>query len=151
MKIGKQGMLLLEVACAVSIVMLLSGAVYMSANVRKANVDSFARRMCSDIRYVRMRNIYGDDTAKIKFQTDSKGRCGYTLYKEGVLEKEEKLPGDVRFTSTLGTLDFTLAGTLKGSGDTIRITDAATGYTKVVTVVPFSGRTLIREGIYAYE
>lgn len=151
MKVGKRGVLLLELACAVSIVMLLSGAVYMSANVRKINVDSFARRMCSDIRYVRMRNIYGDDAAKIVFQADLKGRRGYTLYRDGAMEKEEKLPEDVRFTSTLSSLSFTLGGTLKGSGDTIQITDTATGYMKVVTIVPFSGRTLIREGIYAYE
>jgi len=151
MKIGKKGVLLVELACALSIAMLLSGAVYMSANMRKAKVDAFARRICSDIRYVRMRNIYGDDSAKIKFCTDSWKRSSYEIYKEDVLEKEEKLPEGIQFVSALSTLNFTLAGTLKGSGDTIKITDSATGYTKVVTIVPFSGRTLIREGIYAYE
>ncbi|MGL5693350.1 MAG: hypothetical protein ACRCXA_04675 [Peptostreptococcaceae bacterium] len=110
-------------------------------------MNSFAKELCSDIRYVRSSNILGNLDTYVLI-TSKDGYRGYKLIEKGKNIKEVYLSEGIYIIpdSKDKRIWFRNDGSPNPSGITIKVYNEKT--TKEITIVPVSGRVLFKEGQY---
>lgn len=114
-------------------------------NLYNYEVDSFAKQMCSDIRYVKSNNMLGNLNSFVLI-TKENGRKGYILVDKGVKVKDVYLPNNLDITYQNKKIYFMNDGTPNPTGSTIKIFNKK--IVKEITIVPVSGRVLFKEDQY---
>lgn len=138
-------MTLVEVVLGITILVLISTISFSYFNLDSYKVNSFIRQLNSDIRYVRKVNKLGNTKVHIIF-TQNNGCNGYILKENGYNAKEKYLPKGINLSCPVGKILFDRQGAFYVGGTTITIGESG-NYTDI-TIVPVSGRVLIKEGIY---
>lgn len=129
----------------IGIIVLICSMIILKFNLYNYEVDSFAKQLCSDIRYVKSNNMLGD-TNSFVIMTNENGKNGYTLIDKGAKVKDLYLPNNVDIKYKNKKIYFMKDGTPSPTGSTIRIVSEK--IIKEITIVPASGRVLFKEGQY---
>lgn len=136
-------MTLVEFIVAMAIIILMITISFPKSSIEKYEVNSFLRQLCSDIRYVRKSNMLGDFSTYIHY-TDTNG---YILQSNKKSEKEVSLPKNARLENSHGgKIIFNINGAPQPKGGSTRV--FYKNNMKEITVVPASGRVLLKEGKY---
>lgn len=138
-------MTLVELVITISIILLITTLCFPSDNVEKYQVNSFIKQLCSDIRYVRNINMMGNTNAYVYLNNNDEG-SGFTLNENKKDIKQVHLPKTCKIEYTRQMIKFKVDGTPYPSGTTIKI--IYKDIKKEITIVPISGRVLIKEGKY---
>ncbi|SHH07844.1 hypothetical protein [Tepidibacter thalassicus] len=138
---------LLLCLCIISILLSISICKFY---LKDYKIDSFVRQLCTDIRYVRIKNINSDYSTYIYYKKKPNGVNSYVLREDGKDKKEVELPQNTDIYYSCSKVIFNLTGSLNYQGDTIVIIDRDNNKKREITIIPFSGRTLIKECIYKY-
>ena len=138
-------MTLVEVIIGITILSLIATMSFTKINLSNYKVNSFVKQMASDIRYVRKINKLGNSKVYIYF-TKQNNIKGYVLRENGEDTKSVFLPEGVDLKCPISKILFKTNGCFYMGGTTISIMQKS-NYTEV-TIVPTSGRVLIKEGIY---
>jgi len=72
--------------------------------------------------------------------------ASYILREDGKNIKKVSLPKNTKLSYTISKIIFRQDGGINGVGETIIVTHK--GKNTEITIVPFSGRVLLKEGIY---
>lgn len=112
-------------------------------NTSKYDISSYAKQLCSDIRYVRANNMLGNMNTYIQIV---KGKGSYILMDKGIKIKEIYPPSSVKTSWYSDKIRFKRDGIPNPTGGTIKIMNKK--YNNEITVVPVSGRVLLKEGKY---
>lgn len=139
---------MIEVLITISLIMIVSLIPMYKINIREYKIDSFVKQLCSDIRYTRIKNMNYDDYTKIYYEKSPNGTVSYVLKESKKVKKKVSLPQNMDISYGVRVIEFGLRGVLRYKGDTIKIKDKTNNKIKIITIVPFSGRVLIKEGIY---
>ena len=112
-------------------------------------IESFARELCSDIRYVRRENMLDNKNVYIRFVNED-NKWLYVLHRNKREDKKVILPQNVNLNFPIGQntslIYFHPDGRYINNGGTITI--SKDDYYKYITIVPVSGRVLYKEGLY---
>jgi len=136
---------LVELVITMSIVLLISTLCFPKDNIEKYQLNSFTKQLCSDIRYVRNINMMGNTNTYLYL--DNNGECSsFTLNENKKNIKQVYLPKEYKIEYTRPMVKFKADGTPYPSGTTIKI--IYKNRKKEITIVPISGRVLIKEGKY---
>ncbi len=138
---------MIELLITISLIMIISLIPIYKINIRDYKIDSFVRQLCSDIRYTRIKNMNYNESVKICYEESEEGTI-YLLKESGEIKKKVQLPKNTELIHGLQIIDFGLNGVIKHTGETIKIKDKTNKKIKIITIVPVSGRVLIKEGIY---
>lgn len=138
-------MTLIEVIVTLGIISILSFIVLSNFYVDEYKVNSFARQLCSDIRYVRAKNMSCDFSTYIYYK-NTQNVVSYVLREDSNDTKEVSLPKNTFVSHNINKIIFRQDGVIGESGETITI--KYKGKKTEITIVPFSGRVLLKEGIY---
>lgn len=138
-------MTLVELVITISIILLIATIYFPKVNIEKYQVNSFTKQLCSDIRYVRNLNKMGNTNTYI-YLNKNDDRSSFTLNENKKDIKKVYLPKTCKIDYTRPMIKFKADGTPYPSGTTIRIIYKDTK--KEITIVPISGRVLIKEGKY---
>ncbi|WFD08984.1 hypothetical protein [Tepidibacter hydrothermalis] len=139
---------MIELLITITLIMVISLIPTYKINIRDYKIDSFIRQLCSDIRYTRIKNMNYDDSTKIYYEKSPKGTVSYVLKESKQIKKKVELPPNTEITYGVEKIDFGLNGVIRHKGETIKIKDKTNKKIKIITIVPMSGRVLIKEGIY---
>ncbi|CAH2212944.1 conserved protein of unknown function [Tepidibacter aestuarii] len=139
---------MVELLITISLIMVISLIPIYKINIRDYKIDSFVRQLCSDIRYTRIKNMNYGNSAKIYYEKSEEGTTSYILKDFGKIKKKVRLPKNTDIYYSVEKIDFGLNGVIRHRGETIKIKDKINKKTKIITIVPISGRVLIKEGIY---
>lgn len=139
---------MIELLITISLIMVISLIPIYKVNIRDYEIDSFARQLCSDIRYTRIKNMNYDYSTKIYYEKSSDGSISYVLKESKHIKKKVELPKNAEIIYGAEKIDFGLNGAIRHKGETIKIKDKTNNKIKVITIVPMSGRVLIKEGMY---
>jgi prepilin-type N-terminal cleavage/methylation domain-containing protein len=140
-----KGFTLIEVIITVSIMTIVSAIVVPLISMDFAYMDRMVDEFAMDIRYVQMENMK-KPRAGYKLSIDKYEGCYYILKKD-VIEKtvEFKERYSISYTNAnMDSIGFNNDGTPINPG-TFSITDTRTGEIREVSIVPTTGRTLIKE------
>ena len=138
-------MTLVELVITISIMLLISTLCFSKDDVNKHQIDSFTKQLCSDVRYVRKCNMLGDLSTYIYYKKD-KESSGYAVRSGGNDIKEIKLPNDITLKYGQSKIVFRRDGSPDPKGQTIKVYNDK--IKKEITIVPVSGRVLLKEGEY---
>ena len=107
-------------------------------------INAFAKELCSDIRYTRSNNILGNLNTYVRLVQEN-NKQGYILIDKGKNIKEKYLPNDTKIHNNITSkrIYFRNDGSPNPSGSTIQIQNNI--YKKEITIVPVSGRVLLKE------
>ncbi|RDY25038.1 hypothetical protein CHF27_001040 [Romboutsia maritimum] len=130
---------------AMSIVLLIGTICFPKYSIEKYHINSFTKQLCSDIRYVRRSNMLGDGSVYILW-TFSSGYNGYVLKNNKKNIKEISIPSNIKINPSIIRVKFRTDGSLEERGGKIKIFGKKVY--KEITIVPISGRTLLKEGKY---
>lgn len=106
------------------------------------------RQLCSDVRYIRIKNMNSDYSTYIYYKKENNEVISYVLRENGKNKKEVELPKETKLYNSINSIIFSPGGALSERGETIIIVDNKNNKKREITIVPFSGRILIKEGIY---
>ncbi len=138
-------MTLLEIVISISVILIITSICFPNVDIKKYQVNSFVKQLCSDIRYIRNINMMGNTNAYIYLDNNDK-ESSFTLNENKKNIKTVYLPKDCKIEYTRQMVKFKADGTPYPSGTTIKIIYENTK--KEITIVPISGRVLIKEGKY---
>ena len=138
-------MTLVELVITISIILLITTLCLPKDNIEKYQINSFIKQLCSDIRYVRNINMMGNTNAYVYLEKNDEG-SSFKLNEDRKDIKQVYLPKDCKIQFTRPIIKFKSDGTPTPSGTSIKIINK----NKVIeiTIVPISGRVLIKEGRY---
>ena len=138
-------MTLVELVITISIILLITTLCFPKDNIEKYQINSFIKQLCSDIRYVRNINMMGNTNAYVYLEKNDEG-SSFKLNEDRKDIKQVYLPKDCKIQFTRPIIKFKSDGTPTPSGTSIKIINK----NKVIeiTIVPISGRVLIKEGKY---
>ena len=138
-------MTLVELVITISIILLITTLCFPKDNIEKYQINSFIKQLCSDIRYVRNINMMGNTNAYVYLEKNDEG-SSFKLNEDRKDIKQVYLPKDCKIQFTRPIIKFKSDGTPTPSGTSIKIINK----NKVIeiTIVPISGRVLIKEGRY---
>ncbi|WP_099190384.1 hypothetical protein [Tepidibacter mesophilus] len=139
---------MIELLITISLIMIISLIPMYKINIRDYKIDSFTRQMCSDIRYTRMKNMNYDSSTYIYYEKSDEDTISYILKDSGKIKRKVQFPKNMNLSYNVEKIEFGLNGVVKQKGETIKIKDTISNKTKIITIVPISGRVLIKEGIY---
>lgn len=138
-------MTLVEIIIGITILSLIATISFTKFNLSNYKVTSFIKQMTSDIRYVRKINKLGNSNVYMIFTKEN--NCeGYLLRENGETIKKVFLPKNIDLEYSVSKILFNTQGSFYTGGTTISIIQK-NNYTQV-TIVPTSGRVLIKEGMY---
>ncbi|MGL4913482.1 MAG: pilus assembly FimT family protein [Romboutsia sp.] len=137
-------MTLIELVVAISVMVLVSTLCFSKDDNNKHQINSFAKQLCSDIRYVRKCNMLGDLNTYIYYKKDN-DKTSYILRSDFKDVKEIDLPNGSKLIG-LSKILFNTNGSPNPKGQTIEI--ISNSIQKQITIVPVSGRVLLKEGKY---
>lgn len=138
-------MTLIELVVSISILSILATLSFSKDNLDKHYINSFVKQMSSDIRYVRKSNMLGDLKTNVYIKKEQ-DIYSYTLRIRGKDIKEIKLPKNTYVICNQNKIVFKKDGSPLQNGQTIQIKNK--DINKKITIVPISGRVLIKEGKY---
>ncbi len=138
-------MTLVEVILAITILSLICTISFTKLNLDNYRTKSFVKQLASDIRYVRKINKLGNTNVYIFFN-EKEGKKGYVLRENGNNVKNIFLPKGVEIKYSESKILFDRQGAFHTGGTTISV--GQNGDFIKITIVPVSGRVLIKEGIY---
>lgn len=138
-------MTLVELVVTISFITIISTLCFPKENISKYQINSFTKQLCSDIRYVRKNNMLGCNDTYIYYKNNN-GTHSYILRQESKDVKEISLPKDVQLLYTRGKILFKKDGSPQQLGTTIKI--ISKDIKREITIVPVSGRVLLKEGKY---
>lgn len=138
-------MTLVELVVGISIIVLITTLCFPKVSIEKYQVNSFVKQLCSDIRYVRNINMMGNTNAHVYLEKNSEG-ISFKLNENRKDIKQVHLPKDCNIQFTRPIIKFKTDGTPLYSGTTIKI--IYKNSETEITIVPISGRVLIKEGKY---
>jgi Tfp pilus assembly protein FimT len=136
---------LIELVIAIGIILIVIVISFPKDKADKYQLDSFARQLVSDIRYVRSMNINGNMDCyleNIKSNDDQR----YIIKDNSDIIKTVYLPKKSNLSAPTSIIKFKSDGTLNSRGETISINSSDRKIE--ITIVPFSGRVLLKEGKY---
>ncbi|MBC6003896.1 MAG: hypothetical protein E7C86_07650 [Paeniclostridium sordellii] len=138
-------MTLIELVIGVGIVLIAIAISFPKDKADKYQIDSFARQLVSDIRYVRSMNINGNMNLYLEnIKVFDNPR--YIIKNNSSIIKTVNLPKDSTLSAPTSIIKFKSDGTLNSKGETIIINS---NNRKIeITIVPFSGRVLLKEDKY---
>lgn len=113
-------------------------------------INSFAKQLCSDIRYVRSNNMLGNMDTYVRMN-ESNGCEGYILIENGKSVKSIYMTQNIEVIDTVKDkknerIYFKNDGSPSANGGTITIYNDKVS--KEITVVPISGRVLFKDVQY---
>lgn len=138
-------MTLVEVVIGIGIIMTILMISFPKEKSQKYEMDSFARQLVGDIRYVRSMNSNGNLSVFLEnISTQENPR--YVIKENTDIVKTVYLPKNSSLSYPSSTIKFKSDGTLSSKGETI-IIDSKDRKIKI-TIIPFSGRVLLKEDMY---
>lgn len=138
-------MTLVEVVIGIGIIMTILMISFPKEKSQKYEIDSFARQLVGDIRYVRSMNSNGNLSVFIE-NISTQDNPRYVIKENTDIVKTVYLPKNSSLSYPSSTIKFKSDGTLSSKGETI-IIDSKDRKIKI-TIIPFSGRVLLKEDIY---
>lgn len=138
-------MTLVELVITISILSIIAALCFPRVSINKYQVNSFTKQLCSDIRYVRKCNMNGNLKVYIYYKNTEENQS-YVLREDGKDVKEILLPKDAEIKYAREKIIFRKDGSPDPLGTTITI--RYKDNKKEITIVPVSGRVLLKEGIY---
>ncbi|MGL5347440.1 MAG: pilus assembly FimT family protein [Peptostreptococcaceae bacterium] len=138
-------MTLVELVVTIGILAVIVTLCFPKDNISKYQVNSFIKQLCSDIRYVRKCNMNGNTGVYIYYGDDEDNQS-YILRENGKNIKEIVLPKEAKLNYVYPKIIFKSDGSPDPLGTTITVWFK--GNKKEITIVPISGRVLIKEDIY---
>lgn len=137
-------MTLIEVVIGIGILMILLMISFPEGISQKYEIDTFARQLVADIRYVRNMNLNGN--LKIYLENNNENRPNYSIKENNNILKKVYIPRHTKLSYPSPIIKFKSDGTLSSRGETIVITSKEKNIK--ITIIPFSGRVLLKEDIY---
>ena len=138
-------MTFIEVIIGLTLLALIGTITFVKLDLSNYKVNSFIKQMTTDIRYIRQVNKIGNE--KIYMILTEENNCeGYILVENGQQVKRVFLPKGIDLECPISKILFNTKGGFYQGGTTITIIKKD-NYTDI-TIVPTSGRILIKEGIY---
>lgn len=141
----RRSVTLVEIIIGITILALIGTISFSKFDLSNYKINSFMRQLASDMRYVRKMNKIGNNSVYIVLEKGN-GKNGYVLRENGQIAKTVYLPKNIGLECSQSKLSFNGSGYFNGGGTTISIIKKQ-GFIQM-TVVPVSGRVLIKEGIY---
>ncbi|GAA0099945.1 hypothetical protein UT300012_06590 [Paraclostridium bifermentans] len=138
-------MTLVEVVIGIGIIMTILMISFPKEKSQKYEIDSFARQLVGDIRYVRSMNSNGNLSVFLE-NISTQDNPRYVIKENTDIVKTVYLPKNSSLSYPSSTIKFKSDGTLSSKGETI-IIDSKDRKIKI-TIIPFSGRVLLKEDIY---
>lgn len=138
-------MTLVELVITMSIILIISTLCFPKGNIEKYQFNSFIKQLCSNIRYVRNVNMMGNTNAYVYLEKSDDGGS-FKLREDGKDIKQVYLPKDCKIKYERQMIKFKSDGTPLHSATTIKISHK--NKEVEITIVPISGRVLIKEGKY---
>lgn len=140
-------MTLVELLIAIAIMLLIITLCLPKDNIEKHMINSVTKQLCSDIRYIRRCNMLEDNSTYILYIKE-KSKSGYAIKQKGEFIKEVLLPENVSISDNItnNSIKFDKYGSPYPNGGTIKIGDKSSK--REITIVPVSGRVLLKEGKY---
>ena len=139
----------IELVITISIIAIISSICFMKYENDSYKIESFARELCSDIRYVRRENMLDNKNVYIRFVNED-NKWSYVLHRNKREDKKVILPQNVNLNFPIGQntslIYFHPDGRYINNGGTI--TMRKDNDYKYITIVPVSGRVLYKEGLY---
>jgi hypothetical protein len=125
--------------------LLISTLCFSKEDINKHQINLFTKQLCSDIRYIRKTNMLGDSNTYIYYKKN-KEAASYVVRSGGEDIKEIKLSNNIKLEYMREKILFKRDGSPDPKGQTISVYDNKTK--KEITIVPVSGRVLLKEGKY---
>lgn len=138
-------MTLVELVITISIMLLISTLCFSKDDLSKHQINSFTKQLCSDIRYVRKCNMLGDFKTYIYYKKNQES-SSYVVRSKGNDMKEIQLPSEINLEYGESKIRFKSDGSPDPKGQTINVYNNK--IKKEITIVPVSGRVLLKEGKY---
>ncbi|GKZ02247.1 hypothetical protein [Paraclostridium bifermentans] len=138
-------MTLVEVVIGIGIIMTILMISFPKEKSQKYEMDSFARQLVGDIRYVRSMNSNGNLSVFLE-NISTQDNPRYVIKENTDIVKTVYLPKNSSLSYPSSTIKFKSDGTLSSKGETI-IIDSKDRKIKI-TIIPFSGRVLLKEDMY---
>ena len=138
-------MTLVEVVIGIGIIMTILMISFPKEKSQKYEMDSFARQLVGDIRYVRSMNSNGNLSVFLE-NISTQDNPRYVIKENTDIVKTVYLPKNSSLSYPSPTIKFKSDGTLSSKGETI-IIDSKDRKIKI-TIIPFSGRVLLKEDMY---
>ncbi|WP_042271944.1 hypothetical protein [Faecalimicrobium dakarense] len=138
-------MTLVEVVITISIMLIISSLCFPKDSVNKHQINLFTKQLCSDIRYVRKANMLGNLKTYIYYFEDNKS-TSYIVRENGKDLKKVHLPSGANIQYGNSKVKFKPDGSPDPKGQTINI--YKDNLKIELTIVPVSGRVLLKEGKY---
>ncbi|CEP38952.1 hypothetical protein [Paraclostridium sordellii] len=135
----------LELVIGIGLILIIIYISFPKLESNKYELDSFARQLVADIRYVRNMNINGNKDCYIE-NIKGPGKIRYIVKDNSKTIKTVYLPKNSNLSSPLSIIKFKSDGSLSSKGETININSNKRSIE--ITIVPFSGRVLLKEGKY---
>lgn len=138
-------MTLVEVVITISIMLIISSLCFPKDSISKYQMNLFTKQLCSDIRYVRKANMLGNLKTYIYYIEDNES-ISYVVREDGKDLKEVSLPSGAKLQYGNSKVKFKPDGSPDPKGQTINIYKEKLKIE--LTIVPISGRVLLKEGKY---
>lgn len=135
-------MTLIEVLITLSIITLVTFIIFPKYDANLYKFQSISKQLCSDLRYIRKKNILGDNKTYISLENKN-GQKVYILKEDGKVKKEVILPKDMKILYLQSIIIFERNGTINNKGATITLKYKE--QKNEITVTPVSGRILLKE------
>ena len=124
----------IEVIIGITLLALIGTVSFVKLDLSNYKINSFIKQMTTDIRYIRQINKIGNEKVYMLFIEESRQ------------SKKVFLPKGIELACPTSKILFNTKGGFYKGGTTITIIKKD-NYTDI-TIVPTSGRILIKEGIY---
>lgn len=130
-----------------AIILLLISLCLPKGSIDNYVINTFTKQLCSDLRYVRRRNMLEDNSTYIVYIREN-GDSGYAIKQEGEFIKSVLLPKNATIRDNINnsSIKFDKYGAPYPNGGTITV--QSDKISKELTIVPVSGRVLLKEGQY---
>lgn len=138
-------MTLVEVVITISIMLIISSLCFPKDSISKHQINLFTKQLSSDIRYVRKSNMLGNLKTYIYYSEDNKS-TSYIVRENGKDLKKVSLPSGANIQYGNSKIKFKSDGSPDPKGQTINIYKE--NLKIELTIVPVSGRVLLKEGKY---
>lgn len=137
-------MTLIELVICINIIILITFLSYPKNIIEKYQLYSFSKQLCSDLRYVKSKNMLGASNVYLQIKNENNNTY-YTVNENKKDIKTVNLSKNITLKTNQNKFKFNQNGSI-GKGVTIYL--ILNDLTKEITVTPTGGRVLLKEGKY---
>lgn len=137
-------MTLIELVICINIIILITFLSYPKNIIEKYQLYSFSKQLCSDLRYVKSKNMLGVSNVYLQIKNENNNTY-YTVNENKKDIKTVNLSKNITLKTNQNKFKFNQNGSI-GKGVTIYL--ILNDLTKEITVTPTGGRVLLKEGKY---